>query len=80
MPFSYQGSDLTPEKLVLIYSFAYYLQSNPERVAAFAKMVTRIESNNQVPAAIEIAKIYGFETIEEFQADWVEFVKSSSFK
>ena len=77
---SYQGSDLTPEKLVLIYSFAYYLQSNPERVAAFAKMVTRIESNNQVPAAIEIAKIYGFETIEEFQADWVEFVKSSSFK
>ena len=77
---SYTQADLTPEQLVLIYSFAYYMQSDSARLASFAEMVTRIESNNQVPAAIEIAKFFGFETVEAFQADWTEFVKSTSFK
>ena len=77
---SYKSADLTPEQLVLIYSFAYYMESDSARIAAFAKMVQRIESNNQVPAPIEMAKIFGFETVEAFQNDWIEFIKSTSFK
>ena len=56
------------------------MESDSARIAAFAKMVQRIESNNQVPAPIEMAKIFGFETVEEFQNDWIEFIKSTSFK
>ena len=77
---AYTQADLTPEQLVLIYSFAYYMQSDSARLTAFADMITRIESNNQVPASIEIAKFFGFETVEAFQADWTEFIKSTSFK
>lgn len=77
---AYKSADLTPEQLVLIYSFSYYMQSDSARLTAFADMIRRIESNNQVPAPIEIAKIFGFETVEAFQADWIEFIKSSKFK
>ena len=77
---SYTSADLTPEQLVLIYSFAFYMESDSARLAAFADMVRRIESNNQVPAPIEMAKIFGFETVEEFQNDWIEFIKSTNFK
>jgi len=77
---SYTSADLTPEQLVLIYSFAYYMESDSARITAFANMVRRIESNNQVPAPIEMAKIFGFETVEAFQNDWIEFIKSTSFK
>ncbi|MGJ8696819.1 MAG: hypothetical protein ACSHYF_10900 [Verrucomicrobiaceae bacterium] len=77
---SYEASDLTPEQLVLIYSFAYYMQSESGRLTSFANMIRRIESNSQVPAPIEIAKLFGFETVEAFDADWTEFVKSTKFK
>lgn len=77
---SYTSADLKPEQLVLIYSFAYYLESDSARISAFANMVKRIESNNQVPAPIELAKIFGFETVEDFQNDWIEFIKSTKFK
>ena len=77
---SYQATDLTPEQLVLTYSFAYYMQSDSARLASFANMIRRIESNAQVPAPIEIAKLFGFETVEDFQNDWTEFIKSTKFK
>lgn len=77
---SYNAQDLTPEQLVLIYSFSYYMQSSSKRLTSYANMVRRIESNSQVPAPIEIARIFGFETVEAFQADWTEFIKSTQFK
>lgn len=76
----WEGSSLTPEKLVVMYSFAYYMNSNSERVSSLAEMVRRVESNKQIPAAIEIAKIFGFETIDDLQANWKEFVLSRDFK
>lgn len=75
-----ESANLKPEELVLIYSFAYYLESDSNRLASFAKMVQRIESNNQVPKPIELAKIFGFETVEAFQDDWIEFITSNDFK
>jgi hypothetical protein len=71
---------LKPEELVLIYSFSYYMQSSPQRLSAFATMVRRIESSNQIPPAIEIAKIFGFETVEAFNADWALFINEGKFK
>ena len=71
---------LDPEKLVVIYSFAYYMQSDSKRLAAFAKMIRRIESSNQIPSPEEIAKIFGFETVAAFEADWATFIKEGDFK
>jgi hypothetical protein len=76
----WKPEELTPERLVLIYSFAYYMQSDSKRLAAFAKMVRRIESSNQIPPPDEIAKIFGFETVEAFEADWATFIKEGDFK
>jgi len=76
----WKPEDLSPEKLVLIYSFAYYMESDSRRLAAFARMVRRIESSNQIPAPEEIAKIFGFETVAAFEADWQAFIKEGEFK
>ncbi len=71
---------LKPEQLVLIYSFSYYMQSNPQRLCAFASMVRRIESSNQIPPAVEIAKIFGFDSVQAFNTDWELFIKEGNFK
>lgn len=72
--------DLDPEKLVTMYSLAYYLQSTQPRVAAYAKLCKRINTSDQVPALTEFVKFFGFETIAAFEKDWTEFVKSRDFK
>ncbi len=72
--------ELKPEKIVLIYAFAYYMESTPQRLNSFAAMVRRIESSNQVPAPIEIAKLFGFDSVEAFNADWTKFIKEGPFK
>ncbi|MGA0846634.1 MAG: hypothetical protein ACO3RV_08850, partial [Luteolibacter sp.] len=71
---------LNPERLVLIYSLAYYMQSDWQRLAAYARMVRRVESNNQIPPANEIASIFGFDSVEKFNEDWTLFIKEGKFK
>jgi hypothetical protein len=78
--FSWKSADLTPERLVLIYSFAHYMQSDAARLAKFATMIRRIESSNQVPASIEIAKIFGFDDVAALEADWTKFIAEGDFK
>lgn len=77
---SWSAQQLDPEKLVLIYSFAYYCNSTPERLSGFANLVRRVESSKQIPEPIEFARIMGFDSVEALQKDWVEFVVSTSFK
>ena len=76
----WKSEELTPERLVLIYSFAYYMQSDSKRLAAYAKMIRRVESSNQIPPAEEIAKIFGFESVQAFEKDWETFIKEGDFK
>jgi hypothetical protein len=77
---AWDQGQLDPEKLVLIYSFAYFCQSTPERLAGFAALVRLVESSNQIPEPLEFAKLFGFETPDEFEAAWIEFIKSTQFK
>lgn len=72
--------DLTPESIVLSYSFAYYLQSTPERLNSFANMIRRVQYDGAMPVSLELAKLYGFKTSKEFETDWTEFIKSQNFK
>lgn len=76
----WKSEELTPEKLVLIYSFSCYMESDSKRLAAFAKMIRRIEASQQIPAPEEFAKIFGFETVEALEADWATFIKEGDFK
>ena len=76
----WKPEELTPERLVLIYSFAYYMQSDWKRLAAFAKMVRRIESSNQIPPPNEIATIFGFDSVQAFNEDWTKFIREGDFK
>jgi hypothetical protein len=76
----WESIELTPERLVLIYSFAHYMQGDSKRLGAFAKMIRRIESSNQIPSPEEFAKIFGFDTVEAFETDWETFIKEGDFK
>jgi hypothetical protein len=78
--FAVQSDTLNPAKLVLVYSLANYLQSNPKRVCAFARTIRRVESNNTIPELEELAKIYGFDSVQAMEADWIEYIKSNDFK
>jgi hypothetical protein len=73
-------TDLDPEKLVTLYALSCYLQSTQPRIAAYAKLCRRINTSDQVPALSEFVKFFGFETVEAFEKDWVEFIKSRDFK
>lgn len=77
---SWGPADLNPERLVLIYSFAHYMQGDAARLSSFAAMVRRIESSNQIPELIEVARLFGFETVEELQEDWIEFIRGGNFR
>lgn len=76
----WKPEELTPERLVLIYSLACYMQSDWKRLAEFARMIRRIESSNQVPPAGEIATIFGFANVGEFNEDWTKFIREGRFK
>lgn len=76
----WKPEELTPERLVLIYSFAHYMENDSKRLGSFAKMIQRIESSNQIPAPEEFAKLFGFDTVEAFETDWVSFIKEGDFK
>jgi hypothetical protein len=78
--FKFTGQNLTPEGVVLIYSFGYYLQSTPERLVSYANLVRRVEYGDAIPLPVEIAKLYGFKTADEFEADWIKFIKEGDFK
>lgn len=77
---SWKHVDLTPERLVLIYSFAYYMQGDSARLSAYAALVRRVEADKKVPGAAEIAALFGFEDVEALEKDWTEFISSNNFK
>ena len=78
--FKWKTEDLTPERLVLMYSFSCYMESDAKRLASYAKMIRRIGTSSQIPSQMEIAKLFGFETVEAFEADWVKYIKEGDFR
>ena len=70
---------LTPERLVLMFSFAYYCHSTPERLLAYARLVARLEPNKAVPNPDEIARVFGFDSAGAMEDDWIGFIKSREF-
>lgn len=77
---SYTPTHLTPEELMLVYSFGYYMQSDAEKIVSFSHLLEKTREDYQVPDAVEVANIFGFDSVEEFNEDWTKFVSSPKFK
>ncbi len=74
------AGDLSPERTVTMYGLARYMQSTPDRLAKFSKFMERVDTSQAVPVPEELAKIFGFESVTAFEADWIEYLKSTAFK
>ncbi len=72
--------ELTPELTVTMYGLSRYMQSTPTRMKLFSAFLDRVDTSQAIPAPIELAKIFGFENVAEFEADWIEYLKGSTFK
>ena len=75
-----RASELTPELTVLMYGFARYMQSTPDRISKFSKVMERVDTSRSIPVPLEMSKLFGFETVQEFETDWINYLKSSAFK
>lgn len=75
-----RASELTPELTVLMYGFARYMQSTPDRISKFSKVMERVDTSRSIPVPLEMAKLFDFETVQEFETDWINYLKSSAFK
>ena len=73
-------AQLTPELTVLMYSFARYMQSTPSRISKYSKVMERVDTSRSIPVPQEMAKLFGFETVKEFEDDWIAYLKSTAFK
>ena len=74
------SSQLTPELTVTMYGLSRYMQSTPARMQKFSAFLDRVDTGRSIPQPIETAKLFGFETVAEFEADWIEYLKSTDFK
>ncbi|MDE0836673.1 MAG: hypothetical protein OSA84_10020 [Akkermansiaceae bacterium] len=78
--YAYKVEELKPEELVLTYSFSYFMQSEMARLSAYTKMIARAESSRNIPAPVELAKIFGYESVEDLEKAWTEFIRSTAFR
>ncbi len=70
----------TPGTNVLAYSFARFLQSTPDRIAMWAKLLEQIDTASQVPEANDLAKALGYTDANALEAAWAEWLRSSEFR
>jgi len=74
------ATDLSPESMVTMYSLSCYMQSSQQHIASYAKLVRLINTSDQIPDTTQMVQIFEFETIEDFEKSWVEFITSKDFK
>jgi hypothetical protein len=74
------AGDLNPELTVSMYGLSRYMQSTPSRMQNFSKFLDRVDTGRAIPQPIELAKIFGFDSVEAFEADWIAYLKGNDFK
>ena len=79
MLFNQNGESADDKINVLSYSFARYLESNPERLSSFNKLIERISTSSHVPEPDDFAKIYGLADGKALEADWVKYITGTDF-
>jgi hypothetical protein len=82
IPYLYQmkKADSNPAVNAIMYSWAFYLQSTPERVKVYEDVVSKMDASHQVPSPDDLAKMYGFADAKAMEADWVKWINGNDFK
>ena len=78
--FKTKENDARKPDIVFAYAFARFLQSTPERLTAFNKLVQKVDVAQQVPDIEEIAKIYGYASGDALKKAWVEYMEGPDFR
>ena len=73
-----EGTD--PKGLLLAYGWARYLESSLPKLNSFNKLVQRIATSRQMPDPDDFAKIYGFNSGVEMEADFQKWLASPEFR
>ncbi|MEM9479882.1 MAG: SHD1 domain-containing protein [Verrucomicrobiota bacterium] len=72
--------NISAEQIVFIYGLSAFMQSTKGRLAGYAKLVERMDTSATVPEPLEVARIFGHESTEEFHQEWHEWMKTSDFR
>lgn len=67
-------------EVMLIYAMNDFLNSSNEMITKYADFVERIDTSKQIPVPIEMAKMFGFQSVEELETAWIDYMKSQRFK
>ena len=73
-----EGTD--PKGLVLAYGWARYLESTLPKLNHFNKLVQRVAVSQQMPEPDDFAKIYGFNSGMEMEADFQKWLAGPEFR
>lgn len=69
-----------PKGLLLAYGWARYLQASLPKLNSFNKLVQRVATSRQMPDPDDFAKIYGFNSGAEMEADFQKWLASPEFR
>ena len=73
-----QGTDM--KGTVLAYGWARYLQSSIPKLGNFSTLIARFGTSRQVPEPDDFARIYGFKSGVEMEADFQKWLVSTEFR
>ena len=75
-----RASELTPELTVLMYGFARYMQSTPDRISKFSKVMERVDTSRSIPVPFDGQGITTTATTFEvdFSSSWTDLNASGS--
>ena len=54
-----------------------YFGIGSERIS---KAMNLVDTSRSIPVPLELAKIFDFKTVKEFEDDWIAYMKSTAFK
>jgi hypothetical protein len=72
--------DAVTSDIVFAWSFAWFLQSTPQRCLAFNKVCGQIDEKDFVPDLDEMAKLYGYPDTAAMEKAWIEWMDSPAFR
>jgi len=73
-------SGIQPTDFVLMYSLAAFMNRSEQLLRGKNQMLLNIAKTKEGPSAAEFASALGFESVEAFEKEWLEFIASRDFE
>ncbi|WP_193210758.1 hypothetical protein [Luteolibacter marinus] len=75
-----QASRAEPRDLGFGYGLMHFIHADDERLAGFAKLLEDISEHNESPDAGDFAEALGYESPDELNSAWREYMMSDAFE